>query len=106
MCLQLIMVRRSPVLFVLVKKQRVSQLRYPLLLFAFHTRTVLAEQQGNAPQTRKRNNGINDPAQQCILAAKKPGNQVELEDAHKTPVDGANDRKDQRNGIHLVTSVK
>ena len=59
------------------------------------------EQQGDAPGTGQTYQGIDDAAQQRILAAEKPGHQIELEQANQTPVQTADDGKEQCDGIHF-----
>lgn len=51
----------------------------------------LAEQEGSTPQTGKANDGVNDAAEDRILASKQPRNQVKLKDSYETPVSAAND---------------
>ena len=50
-------------------------------LFPIHKR-LLAEQEGNAPETCQPNDGVNDPAEQGAGAAEEPGYQIKLERQH------------------------
>jgi hypothetical protein len=65
---------------------------------------LLAEQEGNAPQSGKTDDSVNNTTENCVLTAKDPGNQIELENTDQTPVNTADDRQDQRQNIqHLLT---
>lgn len=75
-------------------------------LFAVNGSETSAKKQRNAPQTRKTDQRIDDSAEYSVLATKDPCYQVKLEDAYQTPIDGADDRKDQCNRIHNITSVR
>lgn len=76
----------------------------PFLIIA--AAAASAEQERNAPQTGQTDDGVNDPAEQCALTAKKPGNQIELENTYKTPVRASNDGQNQCQSIkHRFTSV-
>ena len=70
-------------------------------LFSLHD-SVSAKQEGNAPQTGKSYDGIDQSAEQSTGAAKQPGNQVKLENTHQAPVQTANDRKYQSDRIHKL----
>ena len=59
------------------------------------TASASAEKQGNAPQACQADDGVDDAAYQSVLAAENPGHQVELENAHKAPVNASDDGKDQ-----------
>ena len=63
------------------------------------------EEQGNAPQAGQTNQGIDDSAEDCILPAKKPRNQVKLENTDQTPVGAADNGKNQRDRVHIDTSL-
>ena len=63
----------------------------PFLFFCTEFCSVSAEKHRNAPQAGKTYKGINDPAEQRILASKQPCYKVELENADKAPVEGADD---------------
>lgn len=76
-----------------------------LPLFAVDLLPTSAKQQGNAPQTCKTDQCINDAAEHCALSAKEPCNQVKLKNANQSPVDGTDDGKDQCNCIHIFTSI-
>ena len=65
----------------------------------------LTKQQSDAPEACQADQSINDPADDRTLSAKQPGYQIELKDAHKAPVQAADDRKDQCQCIHDVTSI-
>lgn len=86
------------------KRQHLVCCRFFSALFALDF-SSLAEQQRNAPQARKAHNGINDPAEDRTLPAKQPGNKIKLENAHKAPVQAADNGQDQRDGIHEITSL-
>ena len=73
-----------------------------LVLTHVHT---LAEQQGNAPRTCQRNDCVDDAAEQAVLTAEKPCDQIKLEQTHQTPVQGTHDGKNQCNSIHVITST-
>ena len=77
----------------------------PLISFTIYTGTVFAEQQRNAPQTCKADEAVDDSAKRCCLATKDPRYQVKLEERNKPPVQRPDDRQDQRNGIHIITSI-
>lgn len=56
------------------------------LFFCAESCTVSAKQHGNAPKAGKTYKGVNDAAEESILTAKEPRNQIKLEDAYKAPV--------------------
>lgn len=65
-----------------------------------------AEQEGNAPQAGKTNEGVNNPADNGTLAAKEPCHKVKLENTDQPPVGTADDGKNQSKCIdHGFTSV-
>lgn len=66
--------------------------------------TILKEQ-GNAPQTRRAHDGVNDPAPDGGLPAEDPGDQIELEHADQRPVDRA-DHYQRQGGLiqHALSS--
>ena len=74
-------------------------LAMPLCLFAVNAGTVFPEQKGNAPKTCQANDGVNDSAQQRILATEDPRHQVKLENTHQAPVQRADDAQDQSDSI-------
>lgn len=51
------------------------------------------EQERYAPQPRRANERVHYPADHRRLAAKKPGDQIELEDSHQQPVHCPNDNQ-------------
>ena len=61
-----------------------------------------AEQDRDAPKSGQPHKGINDAAENSGLSAEDPRNQVELCNAHKSPVNSANDGEDQGNRIHTI----
>ena len=63
------------------------------------------EQQCDAPCTGQTYQSIDDSAQKGILSAKEPCHQIKLKNAHKPPVQTANDGKDQCQSVHIFTSV-
>ena len=54
-----------------------------------------AEEERDAPQTGQCDHGVNNSGQQRILSAEDPGYQIELENANQTPVDAADNGKNQ-----------
>jgi len=76
----------------------------PCFLFPFDD-VVPAKQERNAPQTCQAYKGIDQSAEQGTGAAKEPGNQIELKNSHKSPVETTDDSKDQGNCIHICTSI-
>lgn len=74
--------------------------------FLFIGNSVVLEQQRNAPQRRKTDEGINYAAEGCGLAAADPCDKVKGEKAYASPVDAADDCKNQRNAIdnHIKNS--
>ncbi len=58
-----------------------------------------AEQQGNTPSAAKRNQRVDDSADDCRLAAEDPRHDVELEQPDGAPVYGTDDNKDQCKSI-------
>ena len=72
---------------------------YLLGLINVHAFSACKEQ-GNAPDTRKGDNGIDYSAENGVAAAECPGNEVKLENAHKTPVEGADYRENKANFIN------
>ena len=69
------------------------------LLLIVHSTTASAEQEGDTPKTRKGDDRVDDPADDGILTAEDPGNQVELKDTDQTPVDTTDDGKYQCQSI-------
>ena len=59
-----------------------------------------SEKQGNTPNTRQSDNGVNNSAYYCFLTAANPSNQVELKKANTAPV------KRAYNGQYQCDSVK
>ena len=53
---------------------------------------MVTEQQRNAPKPRRADERINYAAEERALASKEIGDQIELEKADQSPVDGADDR--------------
>ena len=52
---------------------------------------MLAEQQGNAPDSGKTYKCVDNAAYACCLTAEEECNQVKSENTNKTPVDAADD---------------
>lgn len=63
------------------------------------------EQQGDAPCAGQTHQSIDDPAQERILPAEDPSNQIKLKQADESPVQTADDGKKQCDRIHNITSV-
>ena len=78
----------------------------PQCLFAVDLLMSSAEQQRNAPNSCKTYQCVDDPADYGILSTKDPSNEIKLKNADKPPVQGADNRKDQSNCIHYITSVQ
>lgn len=72
----------------------------PIFLFTLDDASS-AKQKGNAPQTGQSHKGIDDPAEKRTLTTKEPGHQIELENAHKAPVQGADDGQNQCQRVHF-----
>ena len=68
----------------------------------------IAEEKGDAPDTGKRHQGIDDPTQHSKLTAEEKGNTVKAENADAAPVERTDDRKRQCDLIkdHLKTSYE
>lgn len=66
---------------------------------------ALAKQQCDAPDAGETDEGIDDPAEYRALAAKQPCHKVKLKNTDQTPVQAADDRKDQCYRIHNATSI-
>ena len=66
---------------------------------------IATKEKGNTPNARERNDCINNAAENCILSAEKPCNKIKLENANQTPVQAADDGKNQCNRIHRFTSL-
>ena len=64
--------------------------------------SALAKQKGNAPQASQSHQCIDDAADNAALPTKQPGHQIKLENSHQTPVEAANDGKDQCDGIQIL----
>lgn len=62
----------------------------------FFDNGAFAEQKGNAPDACQSNEGINNPADNGVLAAKDPGDDIKTENTDRTPVDCADNRQQQR----------
>lgn len=61
---------------------------------------VILKQEGNAPQGGNTYQCVYDSCQHCALSAKQPGNQVELENTYKAPVNPAYNQEHQCNDIY------
>ena len=68
--------------------------------FLFIGNAVVSAQQRNAPKCRKSDKGVDDSANGRSLSAANPCNDVKGEKAYASPVDAADDGKDQRNAIN------
>jgi len=78
-------------------KKRLWERRFPRALFG--GAGALAEEQGDAPQTRDAHDGVDDAAHGRGLAAENVGDEVKLKKSHEQPVDGADDGDGQRSTI-------
>ena len=56
----------------------------------------VAEQERNAPYSRKRHNDIDYPADNAVLSAADKTDEIELENAYAAPIQSADDQKRQR----------
>ena len=75
-------------------------------LLVVATAVASAEQERNAPQAGKSNEGVNNPADNGILATKEPCHKVKLENSDQSPVGTADDGKNQSKCIdHGFTSI-
>lgn len=80
--------------------KRIWQLPQGAAIFLFSLNDLVsAKQEGNAPQTSKSDNGIDQSAEQRTGAAKQPGYQIKLENTYESPVQAADDRKNQSDRI-------
>ena len=67
----------------------------------------VAEEEGNAPQSRQTHKSENDSAEGGSLSAEKPAHKVKLEQADRAPVQRADDNQYQRCSVkHFVISWK
>lgn len=73
-------------------------------LFAVDALT-LAKQQGNAPKTCQTHQRVDNAAEDGILTAEQPSYQIKLENANQTPVQTADNGKNQCQSIHMCTSI-
>jgi hypothetical protein len=62
-------------------------------------RFAFAEKQGNAPSARKRDDRIDDAAEDGILTAEKPSDKVKLKKTDTAPVERTDDRENERDSI-------
>jgi hypothetical protein len=62
-------------------------------------RFSFAEKQGNAPSARKRDDRIDDAAEDGILTAEKPSDKVKLKKTDTAPVERTDDRENERDSI-------
>ena len=62
-------------------------------------RLSFAEEKGNAPNARKRDDGIYDAAEKCLLAAEEPRDDIELEKTDTAPVEAADDGEDECDSV-------
>ena len=76
------------------------------LLVAFLVMIIRsAKQDADAPKAGKTNERIDNTAQNRVLTAKDPSHQIELREAYKTPVDGADGCENQGDGIQINPSL-
>lgn len=61
---------------------------------------ISAKQERDAPKAGQTDNGVYQAAEQGAGTSKQPGHQVESENSHKAPVQTANNRHNERDGIH------
>lgn len=64
-----------------------------------------AKQDADAPEAGKTDERVNDAAQNRVLTAEDPSHQIELREADKTPVDGADCCENQGDGIQINPSL-
>ena len=63
-------------------------------------RGFLSEKQGNAPDTRQCNEGINNTGNDAALSAADPCDGIKAEQPDTAPVESADDDQRQRDFIH------
>ena len=71
-------------------------------LFVLDELLPVPEEEGDAPNTRQRDNRIDHATNGSALAAESPCHYVELKQADAAPVDGADDHKDQCQSVQHV----
>ena len=59
-----------------------------------------AENERDTPNSGKGDDCVDNSADEGVLSAEKPGNGIELKQPNSSPIQGADDGKDQRNTIH------
>ena len=62
-------------------------------------RVSFSEEKGNAPDSRKCDDRVNDAAEQGVLSAEDPGDEVKLEKTDAAPVQSADDRQNERKSV-------
>lgn len=62
-------------------------------------RVSFSEEKGNAPDSRKCDDRIDDAAEKRVLSAEDPGDKIELEKADAAPVQCADDRQNERKSV-------
>ena len=62
-------------------------------------RITFAEEQRNTPDRRKSDDGIYNAAEECILPAEKPCDDIKLKKTDATPVETADNGKNQCNSV-------
>ena len=73
-----------------------------MALFVLDELLTVAEEQGDAPDTRQRDNGIDHAADGSALAAESPCHNVELKQSDAAPVDSADNHEDKRQSVQHV----
>ena len=73
---------------------------------AFAAAAAFAEQQADAPEAGEADEGVEDAGDNGGLAAENPGDEVEFENADQAPIQGADDGKDQCDGIHSLCNLQ
>lgn len=60
---------------------------------------IAVEEEGDAPKSRKRNDGIDKAAEQGVLTAEQPCHRIEPKQSDRTPVERTDNADDQRNSV-------
>ena len=74
-------------------------LRFILHCGRFLVLVAGAEEERNAPESRKGNERIDDTCPKAVVAAEEPGNRVELEEPDAAPVERADDGQNESNTV-------
>ena len=73
---------------------------------AFVAAAAFAEQQADAPEAGEADEGVDDAGDDGGLAAEDPGDEVKFENADQAPIQGADDGKNQCDGIHSLCNLQ